>query len=102
MQEDSQRREKLKKKCTMSSGKKTRSRKNSIQEKEVDDVFAALHLLSSSSDEDGEEVQGEGNFIDDNSEDDTTCPKCGMRCGIRYGDSTEKWICCDGCGLWLK
>jgi len=47
----------LKKKCAVSSGKKTRSRKDSIQEKEVDDVFAALHFLSSSNDENGEEVQ---------------------------------------------
>ena len=34
------------------SGRKTRSRRNSTQEKGIDDVLAALHLLSSSSGED--------------------------------------------------
>ena len=22
--------------------------------------------------------------------------------GIRYGDSSEKWICCDRCGMWFN
>ena len=29
----------------------------------------------------------------------TTCPKCGIRYG---GDSLEKWICCDRCGMWFN
>ena len=83
----------LKKKyAVVSSGRKTRSRKNCTQEKGIDDVIAALHLLSSSSDEDSDSSQG------DSGEDNTMCPKC----GIRYGDSSEKWICCDGCGMWFN
>ena len=40
------------KKNSARSGRKTRLRRNSTQEKEIDDVLAALHLLSSSSGED--------------------------------------------------
>ena len=82
----------MKKKCAVSSGRKTRSRKNCNQEKGIDDAMAALYLLSSSSDEDGDSSQG------DSGEDNTTCPKC----GIRYGASLEKWICCDGYGMWFN
>ena len=38
----------MKKKSAVSSGRKIRSRKNSNQEKGIDDAMAALHLLSSS------------------------------------------------------
>jgi len=89
----------LKKKSAVSSGRKTRSRKNSTQEKGIDDVFAALHLLSSSSDENGDYSQeNDDSSQEDSEEDNTTCPKY----GIRYGDSSEKWICCDGCGKWFN
>ena len=80
-----------KRKQAVSSGRKTRSRKNSAKEKGID-VIAALHLLSSSSDEDGDSSQG------DSEEDNTMCPKC----GIRYGNNLEQWICCDGCGMWVN
>ena len=33
----------------------------------------------------------------DSGVDNTMFPKC----GIRYGNSLEKWICCDGCGIWF-
>ena len=70
------------------SGQKTRLR---TQGRAIDDVLASLHLSSSSdSDEDG------GSPGD--SEDDTTCPKC----GIRYVDSPEPWICCDSCDSWFN
>ena len=46
--------------------------------------MAALHLLSDSSDEDGDTHSSQGD-----SENNTICPKC----GIKYGDSVEKWIC---------
>ena len=89
----------------MRSGRKTRSRRNSTQEKGIDDVLAALHLLSSLSDEDGDSAQGgeseednDDSSQEDSGEDNTTCPKC----GIRYCDSLEKWICCDGCGMWFN
>ena len=93
----------MKKKRAVSSGRKTRSRKNSTQEKRIDDVIAALHLLSSSSDEDGDSSQGDSGEDNDSSrensgEDNTTC----LKCGIRYGDSLEKWNCCDGCGMWFN
>ena len=94
----------LKTKRAMSSGRKTRPRKNSAQEKGCNDVIAALHLLSSASDEDGDSSQGDSgednnnSSPDDSGEDNTMCPKC----GIRYGDSSEKWICCDGCGMWFN
>ena len=52
--------EQLKKKCTVSSGRKTRSRKSSTQEKGIDDTMATLHLLSSSSDEDGDTHSSQG------------------------------------------
>ena len=73
------------------SGRKTRSRKYCTQERAIDDVLASLHL-SSSSDEEGDSSEG------DSGEDTTTCPKC----GIRYVDSSEKWICCDGCNMWFN
>ena len=82
----------LKKKCAVSSGRKIRSRKNSTQEKGCNDVIAALHLLSSSSVEDGDSSQGDSGednnncSPEDSGEDNTMCPKC----GIRYGDSSEK------------
>ena len=44
----------LKMKRLVSSGRKTKSRKNSAQEKGCNGVIAALHLLSSSSVEDGD------------------------------------------------
>ena len=94
----------LKKKRTVSNGRTTRSRKNSAQEKGCNDVIAALHLLSSLSNEDGDSSDGDSGEDNNNSspedsgEDNTMCPKC----GIRYGDSTEKWICCDGCGMWFN
>ena len=72
--------------------RKTRSRKNCTQEKGIDDFIEALHLLSSSSNEDGDSSKG------DLGEDNTTCPKC----GITYSDSLEKWICSDGCGMWFN
>ena len=66
----------------MTSGKKTRLRRNSSQEKGIDVVIEGLHLLSSSSDEDGESSQGgTGEDIDSDSQYSTTFPKC----GIRYG-----------------
>ena len=40
------------KKISARNGRKTRSRRNSTQEKGIDDVLAALHLLLSSSGED--------------------------------------------------
>ena len=83
--------EEQKKKCAMINGRKTRSSKNCTQERAIDDVLAALHLSSTSSDEDSDSSQGV-------SEDNTTCPKC----GIRYGDSLEEWICCDGCDMWFN
>ena len=88
----------LKKKRTVSNGRTIRSRKNSAQEKGCNDVIAVLHLLSSSSDEDGDSSHGDSGEDNNNSspedsgEDNTMCPKC----GIRYGDSSEKWICFDG------
>ena len=94
----------LKKKCALSSGWKIKSRKNSAQEKGCNDVIAALHLFSSSSDEDGDSSQGDSGEDNNNSspedsgEDNTMCPKC----AIRYGDSSEKWICCDGYGMWFN
>ena len=93
----------LKKKRAVSNGRKTRSKKNSTQEKGIDDVIAALHLLSSSSDEDGDSSQGDSGDDDhssqeDSGEENTTC----LKCGIRYSDSSEKWICCDGCGTWYS
>ena len=96
--------EKQLKKCAVSSGRKTRSRKNSAQEKGCNDVIAALYLLSSSSNEDGDSSQGDSGEDNNNSspedsgEDNTMCPKW----GIRYGNSSEKWICCDGCGMWFN
>ena len=80
------------KKRGVSIGKKTRSRKNCTQERAIDDVLAALHLSSNSSDEDSDSSQG------DSGEDNATCPKC----GIRYVDSSEKWICCDRCDKWFN
>ena len=64
---------------------KTRSR---TQGRVNDDFLASLHLSSSSdSDEDG-----------DSPEDDTTC----LKCGIRYVDNSEPWICCDGYDSWFR
>ena len=34
---------------------------------------------------------------DTEEESEAECPKC----GIIYGETTEKWICCDGCNTWL-
>ena len=51
--------------------------KSSTQEKGIDDAMAALHLLSDSSDEDGDTHSSQGD-----SENNTTCPKC----GIKYGE----------------
>ena len=82
--------EEQKNKCAVNNERKTRSRKNCTQERAIDDVLAAL-CLSSSSDEDSDSSQGD-------SEDNTTCPKC----GIRYADSLEEWICCDGCDKWFN
>ena len=56
----------------------------------IDELLAALCLSSLS---DGEFVQTK-----EDSEDNTTCPKC----GVRYGISSEKWVCCDGCGVWYN
>ena len=61
------------------------------RERAIDDVLASLHL-SSSSDEEGDSSEG------DLGEDNITCPKC----GIRYVDSSAKWICCDGCNMWFN
>ena len=80
------------KKNSARSGRKTRSRRNSAQEKGIDDVLAALHMLLSSSGEDDSSHKDSG---EDNA---VTCPKC----GIRYGDSSEKWICCDRYGMWFN
>ena len=33
----------------------------------------------------------------DTEESEAECPKC----GIIYGETPEKWICCDGCNTWL-
>ena len=77
--------------CTVKSGRKTRSRKYCTQERAIYDVLASVHL-SSSSDEEGDSSEG------DLGEDNTTCPKC----GIRYVDSSDKWICCDGCNMWFN
>ena len=71
------------------------------QEKGIDDVvLAALHLLVSSSSEDDSSHKDSGEDNQEDSEEDNvvTCPKC----GIRYGDSSEKWICCDRCGMWFN
>ena len=35
---------------------------------------------------------------EDSEEDNVTFPKC----GIRYGNSLEKWIYCDRCGMWFN
>jgi hypothetical protein len=70
-----------------------RSRKNCAKEKAIDGALAALHLSSSS----GVDSQGDSGE-DSSDENNTTCPKC----GIRYGDSSEKWICCDKCGMWFN
>ena len=35
---------------------------------------------------------------EDSGEDNTMC----LKCGIRYGDSSEKWTCRDGCGMWFS
>ena len=91
------------KKNSARSGRKTRSRRNNTQEKGIDGVLAALHLLLSLSGEDdsSHKDSGEDNgdsFQEDSEEDNVTCPKC----GIRYGDSSEKWICCDRCGMWFN
>ena len=75
----------------------------SKQEKGIDDVLVALHLLSSLSGEDDSSHidSGEDNgdsFQEDSEEDNVTCPKW----GISYGHSSEKWICCDRCGMWFN
>ena len=57
------------------SGRKTRSR---TQGRAIDDVLASLHLSSSSDSDEDSDSPGD-------SEDNTTCPKC----GIRYIDSPE-------------
>ena len=46
----------------------------------------------------GSEEDKDESSQEDSEEANTTCPKC----GIRYGDSSEKWICCDGCGMWFN
>ena len=67
-----------------------KKKKTKIRTQEgVDELLAAL-CLSSSSDE-GESVQTKKD-----SKENTTYPKC----EVRYGDSSEKWVCCDGCGVW--
>ena len=68
--------EQKKKQRAMSNGRKTRSRKNCTQERPIDDALAALCLSSSSSDEDSDSSQ------EDSGEDNTTCPKCGIRSGF--------------------
>ena len=30
-------------------------------------------------------------------ESEAECPKC----GLNYRDSQVKWICCDGCNVWI-
>ena len=92
--------EEQKKKCAVSNGRKTRSKRNCSQEKTIDDVIAVLQLSSSLSGDSCEGDSGEDNNSsqEDSDEDNTTCPKC----GIRYGDSLEKWICCDRCGMWFN
>lgn len=80
------------KKHAVSNGRKTRSRKNCTQERAIDDVLAALRLSSSSSDEDSDSSQGHSG------ENNTMCPKC----GIKYVDSSEEWIYCDGCDMWFN
>lgn len=30
--------------------------------------------------------------------EDTICPKC----GLVYSDSTDLWVCCDGCNQWFE
>ena len=71
------------KKNSARSGRKTRSRRSSTQEKGIDGVLAALHLLLSSSGEDdsSHKDSGEDNgdsFQEDSEEDNVTCPKCGI------------------------
>ena len=85
------------KKNSARSGRKTRSRRNSTQEKGIDDVLAALHLLSSSS--------GEDDSSHNDSGEDNGIPSKKIQkkiIGIRYGDSSEKWICCDRCSMWFN
>ena len=33
----------------------------------------------------------------DTEESEAECPKC----GLLYGETSEQWICCDGCDTWL-
>ena len=56
--------------------------------------------LATDSAQGGESEEDNDDFSQpkDTEEDNTTCSKC----GIRYGDSLEKWICCDGCGMWFN
>ena len=83
--------EEQKKKCAVKPVKRGRKTRSRTQGRAIDDVLASLHLSSSSaSDEDGDSPG--------DSEDDTTCPKC----GIKYVDSPEPWICCDSCDSWFK
>ena len=72
-------------------GKQTRSKKTEKRTPTCD-ALAALQL-SSSCDEDDSSQESETE-----DEDNTTCPKC----GIRYGDSTEKWFACEGCNQWFN
>ena len=53
--------------------------------------MAALHLLSSSSDEDGDSSQG------DSGEDMTTPRAQSVALGMVI--AWRKWICCDGYGM---
>ena len=78
----------------LGNGKKTRSKRNTCTQQRastpIDEVLAAMQLSS--------DIDDEAECDSDSSKDDATCPKC----GATYTDSTEKWICCDGCNMWFN
>ena len=91
---EQKKKERAEKTAKRQRGKQTRSKKVTQTEKRTPTCDALADLqLSSSCDEDDSSQESETE-----DEDNTTCPKC----GVRYGDSTEKWFACEGCNQWFN